>query len=71
MEFNPIPWKIIDLYFKDNPSALVKHHLQSYNDFFNKGLPQLIKEKNPKNSKTLKEISKNQHAEANYEEFLV
>jgi len=47
MEFNPIPWKIIDLYFKDNPSALVKHHLQSYNDFFNKGLPQLIKEKNP------------------------
>ena len=31
-----LPWKIIDKYFKDNPNALVKHHLDSYNDFFNK-----------------------------------
>jgi len=47
MEFNPVPWKIIDLFFKDNPQVLVKHHLQSYNDFFDNGLPQLFREKNP------------------------
>ena len=42
-----IVWPIIDKYFENNPDFLVRHHLQSYNDFFNKGLPTLFKEKNP------------------------
>ena len=29
-----LPWKIIDKYFKENPNALVKHHLDSYDIFF-------------------------------------
>uniref|UniRef100_A0A6C0HI52 DNA-directed RNA polymerase n=1 Tax=viral metagenome TaxID=1070528 RepID=A0A6C0HI52_9ZZZZ len=40
-------WKILDTYFKDNPQALVRHHIDSYDDFFKNGLPQLFKEMNP------------------------
>jgi len=47
MSFNPIPWEILNLYFKDNPSFLVNHHLESYNEFYDTGLPQLLREKNP------------------------
>ena len=47
MSFNPVSWKLLNLYFKDNPSFLINHHLESYNDFFKNGLPQLLKEKNP------------------------
>ena len=47
MSFNTISWKFLDLYFKENPSFLINHHLDSYNDFFNNGLPQLLKEMNP------------------------
>ena len=47
MSFNTISWKFLDLYFKENPSFLITHHLDSYNDFFNNGLPQLLKEMNP------------------------
>ena len=42
-----IPWEIINIYFKENPEFLVKHHLQSYNYFFDRQLPQLFKENNP------------------------
>ena len=42
-----ISWKIIDTYFKDNPSSLVAHHLESYNDFFNGGINRIFKENNP------------------------
>lgn len=47
MNFNPISWKILNLYFKDNPNFLNSHHLDSYNEFFETGLPQLFREKNP------------------------
>ena len=47
MSFNTISWKLLNLYFKDNPSFLITHHLDSYNDFFKNGLPQLLKEMNP------------------------
>jgi DNA-directed RNA polymerase II subunit RPB2 len=47
MSNNAISWKLLDIYFKDNPSFLIKHHLESYNDFFKNGLSQLLKEKNP------------------------
>ena len=40
-------WKILDVYFKDNPNALVRHHIDSYDDFYKNGLPQLFKEMNP------------------------
>ena len=50
-QFNDIPWKLIDTYFKDNPFALVDHHLVSYNDFFNNGIKQLLKSNKIKSSK--------------------
>ncbi len=40
-------WNIIDKYFKDNKDCLVKHHLDSYNNFFGDGIKQVFKEKNP------------------------
>ena len=42
-----VVWNIIDTYFSDNPSSLVSHHLDSYNQFFKTGLKQIFKEKNP------------------------
>jgi DNA-directed RNA polymerase II subunit RPB2 len=42
-----IAWNLIDKYFKDNPYNLVTHHLDSYNDFFSKGIFQIFKENNP------------------------
>jgi DNA-directed RNA polymerase II subunit RPB2 len=42
-------WKIISSYFEDNPQYLVRHHIESYNDFFQNGIFQLFKEKNPTN----------------------
>uniref|UniRef100_A0A6C0HXI7 DNA-directed RNA polymerase n=1 Tax=viral metagenome TaxID=1070528 RepID=A0A6C0HXI7_9ZZZZ len=42
-----ISWKLIDKYFKDNPSNLVAHHLESYNDFFSGGINRIFKENNP------------------------
>ena len=42
-----IPMAIIDKYFQDNPLGLVKHHLDSYNDFFFGGIERIFKEKNP------------------------
>uniref|UniRef100_A0A6C0ATC8 DNA-directed RNA polymerase n=1 Tax=viral metagenome TaxID=1070528 RepID=A0A6C0ATC8_9ZZZZ len=44
---NSTIWKIIDKYFEDNPQALVRHHIESYNDFFKNGIYQLFKDKNP------------------------
>ena len=40
-------WKLIDSYFRDNPQALVGHHIDSYNDFFKTSIYQIFKEKNP------------------------
>ena len=45
--YNEIPWKILYKYFQNNPSFLVKHHLESYNNFFDTGIIQLFKETNP------------------------
>ena len=47
MDYENIAWKIIDIYFKDNPNLIVKHHLKSYNDFFDNGIYQIFKENNP------------------------
>ena len=29
-----ISWKIIDKFFNDNPQILVRHHIESFNDFY-------------------------------------
>ena len=42
-----IAWNLIDKYFKENSSNLVAHHLDSYNDFFSKGIFQIFRENNP------------------------
>ena len=42
-----LTWSIIDKYFNDNPLSLVSHQLDSYNNFFNEGIKQIFKEKNP------------------------
>lgn len=44
---NATTWKIINKYFEDNPQSLVRHHIDSYNDFFKHGIFQIFKEKNP------------------------
>ena len=44
---NDISWKIIDTLFRDNPDLLVKHHLESYNDFFENGIKNIFKSSNP------------------------
>ena len=42
-----IAWNLIDKYFKDNPYNLVAHHLDSYNDFIDRGIFQIFRENNP------------------------
>ena len=42
-----IVWNIIDKYFENDKYNLVSHLLDSYNDFFEKGLKSIFKEKNP------------------------
>lgn len=44
---NATVWKIINSYFNDNPQSLVRHHVESYNEFFKTGIFQIFKEKNP------------------------
>ena len=40
-------WNVINKYFEDDPKCLVKHQIDSFNDFFNYNIKQIIKEKNP------------------------
>jgi DNA-directed RNA polymerase II subunit RPB2 len=42
-----IIWKMIDVYFRDNPQGLVRHHIDSYNDFLDYDLSSIFKETNP------------------------
>jgi len=42
-----LSWNIIDHYFKDNPNVLVRHHLESYNDFLSNGIARIMKDRNP------------------------
>ena len=47
VKFDNITWNIIEKFFNDNPQVLVKHHLESYNDFYKTGLKSIFKERNP------------------------
>ena len=38
---------VIDKYFNDNPDSFVKHHLDSYNKFFDHDIKRVFKENNP------------------------
>ena len=49
---NSTTWKLIDKYFDNNPQSLVRHHTESYNDFFKRGIFQIFKERNPLEIKT-------------------
>jgi DNA-directed RNA polymerase II subunit RPB2 len=42
-----LSWNVIDRYFKDNPNVLVRHHLESYNDFLSNGIARIMKDRNP------------------------
>jgi hypothetical protein len=42
-----IVWDIIDCYFKDNPQCLVRHHIDSYNDFYREDIFRIFNEMNP------------------------
>jgi len=44
---NSFIWNIVESHFKDNPQSLVRHHTESYNDFFNSGIYKIFKETNP------------------------
>ena len=44
---NETTWNILEKYFEENKTALVDHHIESYNDFFNHKIYQIFKEKNP------------------------
>jgi len=46
MESNTL-WRVINKYFEDNPQYLVAHHIESYNDFFQKDIFNIFKNKNP------------------------
>jgi DNA-directed RNA polymerase II subunit RPB2 len=47
MDKENISWKLIDKYFKDNPTCLVAHHLESFNEFFKTGIKRIFHENNP------------------------
>ena len=58
-------WTIIDKYFESDPNLLIKHHIDSFNDFFNKKIYNIIKEKNPiKILKDKNEETKNYNLQA-------
>jgi DNA-directed RNA polymerase II subunit RPB2 len=44
---NSFTWNIIQSFFQDDPQCLVRHHIESYNDFFTSGIYKIFKEKNP------------------------
>ena len=39
-------WKIIHSHFEENPQSLVRHHIESYNDFLKTGIFKIFKDKN-------------------------
>ena len=40
-------WNIIHSFFENDPQCLVRHHIESYNDFYSSGIYKIFKEKNP------------------------
>jgi DNA-directed RNA polymerase II subunit RPB2 len=46
-DMNDISWSILDKYFTQDPNHLVRHHLDSYNNFYKNGIFNIFKENNP------------------------
>ena len=46
MDMEKDTWSIIDAYFRDTKDYLVKHHIDSYNDFINRKIPLIFKNSN-------------------------
>ena len=40
-------WSLIDAHFRDNPQSLVRHHIDSFDDFSVAGFSQILHETNP------------------------
>ena len=48
MDSDPeLQWKVIQRLFDDDPQMMVRHHIDSYNDFFGKGIFKIFRERNP------------------------
>ena len=48
MDTDPeLPWKVIKRLFDDDPQMMVRHQIDSYNDFFGKGIFKIFNERNP------------------------
>jgi DNA-directed RNA polymerase II subunit RPB2 len=47
MDIHIMSWNIIKKYFESEPHALILHHIQSYNEFINTGIKQILTERNP------------------------
>ena len=58
-------WNVIEKYFESDTKLLVKHHINSFDDFFNNKIYNIIKEKNPiKIFKDKNEVTKNYNLQA-------
>ena len=42
-----VNWNIIHSFFKNDSQCLVRHHIESFNDFYSSGIYRMFKEKNP------------------------
>jgi DNA-directed RNA polymerase II subunit RPB2 len=42
-----VNWNIIHSFFKNDSQCLVRHHIESFNDFYSSGIYRIFKEKNP------------------------
>ena len=40
--FDDVTWNVIQKYFEDNPQILVQHHIDSYNEFVERGIRNII-----------------------------
>ena len=47
MNFDKLGWKTLESYFLNNPYYLTQHHVNSYDNFINKEIFEIINEKNP------------------------
>jgi len=47
MDYSKKTWDVIDNYFKSTDNYLVKHHIDSFNDFILNKIPQTFKQYNP------------------------
>jgi DNA-directed RNA polymerase beta subunit len=46
-DVNKFSWEVIDCFFRDNPQSLERHHIDSYNKFFQEDIFKILREMNP------------------------